>query len=318
VPRSLRAPYNLPWVADRTASDTTRAGRLLLSGREVLASLSVLLALGLAIAAASVDFASLGWAISGASADVTAALRVVSAGLPLGVAFAAGMAAAVNPCGFALLPSYLGLYLGRETLTARTVWPTLLGRGLIVSAVMTASFVVLFGAAGVVVGGLSVATGAALPWVSLAVGVLLAVAGGHVLAGGELGVGATARLAAPLTTTTRRSGVTAYAAYGVAFGLTSLSCALPLFLAVVGSALSTAGFAAVLGQLVLFGLGMGTVITALTLVLALFGGMVLPRIGAVSRVVQPLSGVLLLASGAYVVYYWLNAGGLLRSMLLGP
>ena len=27
-------------------------------------------------------------------------------------AFAAGMASAVNPCGFAMLPAYLGMYLG--------------------------------------------------------------------------------------------------------------------------------------------------------------------------------------------------------------
>ena len=31
---------------------------------------------------------------------------------PLGFAFAAGMAAAVNPCGFAMLPAYLALYMG--------------------------------------------------------------------------------------------------------------------------------------------------------------------------------------------------------------
>jgi len=31
---------------------------------------------------------------------------------PLAIAFAAGLLAAVNPCGFALLPGFLGLYLG--------------------------------------------------------------------------------------------------------------------------------------------------------------------------------------------------------------
>src|SRR5216684_7709181 len=36
----------------------------------------------------------------------------VGTGLPFGYAFAAGMVAAVNPCGFALLPAYVGLYLG--------------------------------------------------------------------------------------------------------------------------------------------------------------------------------------------------------------
>ena len=45
------------------------------------------------------------------SASATALGRVISAA-PLGYAVGAGMLAAVNPCGFAMLPSYLGLYLG--------------------------------------------------------------------------------------------------------------------------------------------------------------------------------------------------------------
>mgnify|MGYP001611737333 FL=1 len=32
--------------------------------------------------------------------------------LPLGYAFGAGMVSTVNPCGFAMLPAYLGLFLG--------------------------------------------------------------------------------------------------------------------------------------------------------------------------------------------------------------
>jgi len=35
--------------------------------------------------------------------------------LPVGYAFGAGMVSTVNPCGFALLPAYLGLYLGTGT-----------------------------------------------------------------------------------------------------------------------------------------------------------------------------------------------------------
>ena len=45
-------------------------------------------------------------------AKPTGALGSLGGVLPFGYAFAAGMLAAVNPCGFALLPGYLGLYLG--------------------------------------------------------------------------------------------------------------------------------------------------------------------------------------------------------------
>ena len=33
---------------------------------------------------------------------------------PLALAFTAGMVATVNPCGFAMLPAYLGYFLGLE------------------------------------------------------------------------------------------------------------------------------------------------------------------------------------------------------------
>src|SRR3546814_21089418 len=33
---------------------------------------------------------------------------------PLAIAFASGMLAPVNPCGFAMLPAYLGFFLGQE------------------------------------------------------------------------------------------------------------------------------------------------------------------------------------------------------------
>ena len=38
--------------------------------------------------------------------------------IPLGYAFGAGMVSAVNPCGFAMLPAYLGLYLGSRDLVS--------------------------------------------------------------------------------------------------------------------------------------------------------------------------------------------------------
>ena len=34
--------------------------------------------------------------------------------LPMGYAFGAGMVSTVNPCGFAMLPAYLSLYMGAE------------------------------------------------------------------------------------------------------------------------------------------------------------------------------------------------------------
>jgi cytochrome c biogenesis protein CcdA len=100
-----------------------------------------------------------------------------------------------------------------------------------------------------------------------------------------------------------------YAAYGLAFGLSSLGCTLPLFLSVVGAGLfQTQAQAA--QDLLLYALGMGTVVSVLTVLAALIGGAVFTRVRGVGRILQPLGAVLLLATGGYIVYYWLSAGGI--------
>ena len=88
--------------------------------------------------------------------------------LPVGFAFGAGMVAAVNPCGFAMLPAYLSLYLGaREEEFAKRSARTRALRALQVSLAVSSGFVLLFGAAGVVVAAGGHALLGAMPWVGL-------------------------------------------------------------------------------------------------------------------------------------------------------
>jgi len=85
--------------------------------------------------------------------------------IPLGYAFGAGMVSTANLCGFAMLPAYLGLYLGSRDLnasvpagaayldsaTASASIPSQLTRAVLVSLVITGGFLLLFGVAGVVI-----------------------------------------------------------------------------------------------------------------------------------------------------------------------
>ena len=59
----------------------------------------------------------------------------------LALAFAAGLVAALNPCGFALLPAYLTVVV-REGATSRM---SALGRALTATAAMAVGFVTVFG-----------------------------------------------------------------------------------------------------------------------------------------------------------------------------
>jgi len=235
------------------------------------------------------------------------ALDALGGALPLGYAFAAGMLAAVNPCGFALLPGYLGLYLGeREAAASRT---GRLGRALGVAGTVTAAFVLTFGAAGLLLASVGAALGAALPFVGLAVGLGLVAAGAYLLAGGKVYSAAGDRAAARLAGAAGVRGYRGYAAYGIAYAAASLGCALPIFLTVVGLTAATRDPVRGAGQFVLYGLGMGFVVTALTVATALFKGALLTGARVVgARLLGSVSGVLLVLTGAYVTAYWLALG----------
>jgi cytochrome c-type biogenesis protein len=277
--------------------------------RDVLAWVAVVVTLaGAVVAAHQASDSALSIAVATLAGDATDRLQGIGEAIPLGFAFGLGMGAAVNPCGFALLPTYLGLYLG--TATGEGIpWPTQVSRALQVSAAMTVSFVAVFGAAGVILGFLGAAVGGWLPWVSLATGVVLAIAGGRLLAGGSLEAPVAERIADRLGGAASRTGLVAYAAYGLAFALSSLGCTLPLFLTAVGTGVARGGVMGALGQLLLYALGMGAVLSVLTVLVALFGRGVLARVRGAGRVLQPISAALLLATGGYIVYYWLSAGG---------
>ena len=177
---------------------------------------------------------------------------------------------------------------------------------------MSLSFVALFGLAGLVLGTLGAAAGDWLPWLSLSTGVLLAIAGGRLLAGASVGAPPAERLADCLGGAARRSGLLGYAAYGLAFALSSLGCTLPLFLTAVGTGLARGGLVGGLSQLVLYALGMSLVVSLLTVLVGLFGRGVLLHVRGIAGLLQPLSAALLLATGGYIVYYWLSAGGILE------
>lgn len=276
------------------------------------AAVGVVSASVLAAAAVGPSGGGLALGIAGLSAGATDAIQQLGDRLPASYALAAGMVAAFNPCGFALLPTYLGLYLGsvagpgQQRVSVRAVW-----RALLVSGVVTSSFVVLFGVVGLVLSTAAFAVAGTFPWLSLAAGVALVVVGSRTLAGSPLYLATPERLADRPGSVAGRVDLLGYGAYGVAFALSSLGCALPLFLSVVGTALVADGVLGGLRQLVLYALGMGLAVGTLTVGTALLGGTLLPRVRRVGRRFGALGGLLLVATGAYVVFYWLSVGGLL-------
>jgi len=98
----------------------------------------------------------------------------------LSLALGAGLVAAVNPCGFALLPAYLSLFvLGDAPRSPAAA----VGRALRATAALTLGFAGVFVAFGLAIAPVAASVQAYLPAFTVALGLLLALAGLWLLAG---------------------------------------------------------------------------------------------------------------------------------------
>lgn len=236
-------------------------------------------------------------------------LSQIASYLPLGYAFGAGMVSAVNPCGFAMLPVYLSLYLGADDKDYRTrsrlsrlvkaVWVTL---------VVTSGFGLLFGLVGILVSAGGSFLGGIMPWIAVTVGSLLLFLGIWILIGKHFSFNFMLRLANNIGDP-RNLTLKGFFLFGVAFGATSLSCTLPIFLAVMGSSLTAGDFIKGLVQFFSYIAGMGTVLLILTLGMAFVKeGVVVGAMRKILPHVQKVSAVFIIFAGAYILYYWLSSG----------
>jgi cytochrome c-type biogenesis protein len=219
---------------------------------------------------------------------------------PLAYAFGVGMVATVNPCGFAMLPAYLSFFLGLEG--AGDDARSNVMRALVIGATITAGFVAVFGVLGIVFTAFSVSVQSTieswLPWLTIALGLFLVVLGAQLLRGRALNF----RIPTPSSGVDDRQLASVFV-FGVSYALVSLSCTIPLFLAVVSTTFTDKNFASGLASYVAYALGMGVVLVALTVALALARQSLVRTIRRALPYVYKVSGALLVAAGAYVSYY---------------
>lgn len=214
----------------------------------------------------------------------------------IAIAYLAGVLAAFNPCGFALLPGYLALFLADESATDR---PSRIRRALVVGLAVTAGFIGVFAIAGLAVSVLSLTFGSWLSWLTMGMGVLLVLAGVATLAGRSISV----PLPKVRGVAVNRS-LTGMVGYGVIYATVSLSCTLPVFLASVGVAFTdTAGLLSGGVALLAYSLGMGSVLTVAALLVAVAGDSGGRRLRRLTPVMLRISGVFLVLAGAYVGWY---------------
>ena len=228
--------------------------------------------------------------------------------LPLGYAFGAGMVATVNPCGILLLPSLVAYHLSNGESDTLSGWKRT-EKALVLSLMATFGFVALFAVVGLVIGAGGHALADVFPVGGLVMGIVLAIGGGWLaLSNRSFGVAAFGRAmgAVRLTQDPRSQFV-----FGVSYAVCSLSCTLPIFLVVAGSALIAGGPLAAVAQFTSYALGMGAILTVVILGATFFQGMVTRWVRVVVPYVHRLAASFLVGAGLFIVHYWLAAIGLL-------
>jgi cytochrome c-type biogenesis protein len=220
---------------------------------------------------------------------------------PIALAFAAGLIATINPCGFAMLPAYLGFFVGHEDSAPGTnSAPSSVPRALAVGAVASGGFLLVFASVGTLFSLGIQPFIRFVPWASLVIGVGVLALGIAMLGGFRL------RVSLPQVRhgeTTRR--LRSIFVFGVSYAVASLSCTLPVFLTVVSDTVTRSNFVSGLVAFIAYGLGMSLVLVVLTLAVALARDSLVRNLKRATRYTDRAGGVLLVLAGTYLVYYWI-------------
>ena len=215
------------------------------------------------------------------------------------LSFIRGLVAAVNPCGFILLPTYLMFFLGLEGVRPGTQRATL-RRALLVSASLSAGFIAVFLVAGAISYNFTTWINENSKYATVVIGASLLVLGIAMLFGYKL----------PFMTPDLRTGdttertVRAMFVFGLAYAVASIGCTIGLFIATVFSTSAREGVAAGAANVLAYGAGMALLVSALTIALAFANTSLLKVLRSGMPYVDRIAAAFVVLSGLYLLWYF--------------
>ena len=215
--------------------------------------------------------------------------------------FILGVMAAVNPCGFVLLPTYLVYYLGTELNREDENKTTTLRRGLSVGVAVSSGFIGLFLVVGIISRAFTTVISENAKYAALIIGIVLVAMGIAMLFGWKLPI------AQPDISVERKRTTWNMFLFGIVYAIASIGCTIGLLISVILGSVNRHGFVSGVISIVLYGLGMGLLVTSLTVALAF------ARVGLVSTIKKSfkwfdkVSAVFVVLTGLYLSWYWLGA-----------
>jgi cytochrome c biogenesis protein CcdA len=214
----------------------------------------------------------------------------------LGFALAAGLVAALNPCGFALLPGYMALVIANGNHDSSRSMAVI--RALAATVAMSTGFLTVFGIFGLLISPLIAAAQKYLPFATVIVGVLLITLGLALLAGKNI----TIVLPKP-TRGIPRSQLGSMYGYGVAYAIASLSCTIAPFLAVISTTFKHGSTLTGLLAFFAYATGMTITVGVAAVAVAIAGSSAAKVVRRILPYAARIGGGIVLLTGLYVTYY---------------
>lgn len=217
----------------------------------------------------------------------------------VGLAFAAGLVAALNPCGFAMLPAYLLLVVrGQQPGERRGLAP--LGRAVAATVGMALGFLTVFGLFGALTISAASTVQRYLPYGTVVIGVVLVALGVWLLSGRELTALAPRQLGPRWAPTVRLGSMYSY---GVSYAIASLSCTIGPFLAVTAAGFRGGSVVTGVSVYLAYVAGLTLVVGVLAIAAATASSALADRLRRLLPFVSRIGGALLVLVGLYVGYY---------------
>jgi cytochrome c-type biogenesis protein len=248
----------------------------------------------------------------------------------IGFAFSAGAVAFLNPCGFAMIPTYVSYFVETDYSSSRLqttanrnlalISVRRLTRGGLAGLVASAAFVAIFGVTGITISSLGIGIAKFLPWVAVSSGVII------IGIGVAKALGKTIRVNIPsprgLVFSIHGShssndgrkpdcGYANFFLFGIGYSIASLCCTLPLFLLIVFQGLSAGGIWEGSIVFMTYALGMGSVMIAISLAISASNQTFVKWLRKLAPKMNFITSVILILAGSYLIYYNLVIGKLL-------
>jgi cytochrome c-type biogenesis protein len=216
----------------------------------------------------------------------------------MSLSFIRGLVAAVNPCGFILLPTYLMYFLGVSAESAGTQRATI-RRALLVSAAVSSGFLAVFVVAGFVAhfftSWINENSKYATGFIALAlIGLGIAMLFGY----------KPSFLTPNLNIGEKDKTIWSMFIYGIAYAVASIGCTIGLFISTLFSNTENDGVVAGVSNVVVYGFGMALLVSALTVALAFANTGLLKFLRKSLAYVDRVSAAFVVLSGFYLLWYF--------------